>query len=85
MDEKIEMLHDIRKCLKKFNRESGDDVSDLVNGAIIGFAIADAIVSGDISVSDKSAEENALGIVAAITLIEALPVSALENIEKMFS
>lgn len=85
MDEKIEMLHDIRKCLKKFNSDSGDDCSDLVNGAIVGFAIADAIVSGDISVSDKSAEENALGIVAAITLIEALPVSALENIEKMFS
>lgn len=85
MDEKIEMLHDIRKCLKKFNSDSGDAFSDLVNGAIVGFAIADAIVSGDISVSDKSAEENALGIVAAITLIEALPVSALENIEKMFS
>ena len=85
MDEKIEMLHDIRKCLKKFNSDSGDDFSDLVNGAIVGFAIADGIVSGDISVSDKSAEENALGIVAAITLIEALPVSALENIEKMLS
>ena len=38
MDEKIEMLHDIRKCLKKFNSDSGDDFSDLVNGAIVGFA-----------------------------------------------
>lgn len=85
MDEKIEMLHDIRKCLKKFNSDSGDDFSDLVNGTIVGFAIADAIVNGDINVIDKSAEENALGIIAAITLIEALPSSALENIEKMFS
>ena len=85
MEEKIEMLHDIRKCLKKFNSDSGDDFSDLMNGAIIGFGIADAIVSGDISVSDKSAEENALGIVASITLIEALPVSALDSIDKMFS
>ena len=46
--------------------------------------IADDIVSGKISVSDMSADENALGIIAAVTIVESLPSSALESIEKMF-
>ena len=85
MDDKKEVLRGIKDCLEQFNTESGDDLSDLVNGAIIGFAIAEGIVSGEIDVSGKSAEENALGIIAAITLVEALPDSSLDSIGKMFS
>lgn len=85
MDDKKEVLRGIKDCLKQFNTESGDDLSDLVNGAIVGFAIAEGIVSGEIDVSGKSSEENALGIIAAITLVEALPDSSLDSIGKMFS
>lgn len=85
MDDKKEVLRGIKDCLKKFNSENGDDLGDLVNGAIVGFAIAEGIVSGEIDVSGKSAEENALGIVAAVTLVEALPNSTRDSIGKMFS
>lgn len=85
MDDKKEMLRGIKDCLKQFNTESGDDLSDLVNGAIVGFAIDEGIVSGEIDVSGKSAEENALGIIAAVTLIGALSDSSLDSIGKMFS
>lgn len=85
MDDKKELLHGIKACLKQFNSENGDDLGDLVNGAIVGFAIAEGIVSGEIDVSDKSAEENALGIIAAVTLVEAMSDSALDSIQKMFS
>lgn len=85
MDDKKEVLRGIKDCLKQFNTESGDDLSDLVNGAIVGFALAEGIVSGEIDTSGKSAEENALGIIAAITLLEALPNSTLDSIGKMFS
>lgn len=85
MEDRVQKLHEIRACLKKFNNESSDELSDFVNGTIVGIAIADGIVSGEIDVIDKSADENALGIIAAVTLIESLPVSSLENIEKMFS
>lgn len=85
MDDRVQKLHEIMSCLKKFNNESVDEFSDFVNGTIIGIAIADSIVSGEIDVIDKSADENALGIIAAVTLIELLPNSTLESIEKMFS
>lgn len=85
MDDKKDVLRGIKDCLKKFNSENGDDLSDLVNGAIVGFAIAEGIVSGEIDVSGKSAEENALGIIAAITFVEAMPDSTLDSIGKMFS
>lgn len=85
MDDKKEMLRGIKDCLNQFNSENGDDLSDLVNGVIVGFAIAEGIVSGRTDTSGKSAEENALGIIAAITLVEAMPDSALDSIGKMFS
>lgn len=85
MEERVQKLHEIRACLKKFNNENSDELSDLVNGTIVGIAIADGIVSGEIDVIDKSADENALGIIAAVTLIESLPSSTFESIEKMFS
>lgn len=85
MEERVQKLHEIRACLKKFNNENSDELSDLVNGTIVGIAIADGIVSGEIDVIDKSADKNALGIIAAVTLIESLPSSNLESIEKMFS
>lgn len=85
MEDRVKKLHEILDCLKKFNHANSEELSDLVNGTIIGIAIADGIVSGEIDISDKSADENALGIIASVTIIESMPRSVLENIEKMFS
>ena len=85
MEDRVQELHEISACLSKLLNDGCKDFSDLVSGAIIGIAIADSIVSGEIDISDKSANENALGVITAVTLIESLPSSALEYIEKMFS
>lgn len=84
MEDRVQKLHEIRACLSKLLNESCEELSDLVNGTIVGIGIADDIVSGKISVSDMSADENALGIITAVTIVESLPSSALESIEKMF-
>lgn len=84
MEDRVQKLHEIRACLKKFNHANFEEFSDLVNGTIIGIAIADGIVRGEIDVINKSSEENALGIIAAVTLVDSLPNVAIKSIEKMF-
>ena len=85
MEDRVQKLHEIKQCLSKAYKESCDDLSDLVAGAIIGFAMADGIVSGEVDLGEFPAENQALAFIAAITLVEVMPSSALDNIGKMFS
>lgn len=83
MEDKNETLHGIRKTLEVLYDESSGELSDLVRGMILGVAVSDGIVNGDISIADE--DNFAIGLIAAVTLYEVLPESSIDRIEKMLS
>lgn len=86
MEDKAELIHGIREELEKAADEAGSGFSDLVTGTIIGFGIADKLLRGEMIVDDGNGpKECARGLVIAVALVDALPESSLEPIEKMLS
>lgn len=84
MEDRVQFIHDVAKCLAKFYGEP-DDLSDIMSGAILGVIMADNIVSGEFDTKGEDADNIALTIIASVTLAEALPEKAFTIIDKMSS